>query len=116
MKRPVTWRMLLLQVVVLAPSANLLGRSGRGGQCDRAAFDPRCNDLHVHFREPGYTHKKIGRLARNTAAMNGVTTVFEMQYPSANPFGHWVRQKQELLLALIWIYGLLAEDNIDIQI
>ncbi|MBV6651567.1 MAG: amidohydrolase family protein, partial [Hoeflea sp.] len=53
-------------------------------------------DMHVHFREPGYTHKEDWGTGTQAAAMGGVTTVFEM--PNTNPPTRSVtelRQKQE---------------------
>src|SRR6516164_2263590 len=41
---------------------------------------PGAIDVHVHFREPGYTHKEDWQTA---AAAGGVTTVFEM--PNVDP-------------------------------
>ena len=35
-------------------------------------------DLHVHFREPGLTHKEDFRTGTTSAAMGGITTVFDM--------------------------------------
>jgi len=40
-------------------------------------------DSHVHFREPGYTHKEDWHSGTAAAAVGGVTTVFEM--PNTNP-------------------------------
>ena len=39
---------------------------------------PGAIDVHVHFREPGYTHKEDWQTGTAAAAMGGVTTVFEM--------------------------------------
>ena len=53
-------------------------------------------DMHVHFREPGYTHKEDWETGTQAAAMGGVTTVFEM--PNTHPPTRSVtelRQKQE---------------------
>lgn len=44
---------------------------------------PGAIDMHVHFREPGYTHKEDWETGTRAAAMGGVTTVFEM--PNTNP-------------------------------
>lgn len=78
---------------------------------------PGAIDMHVHFREPGYTHKEDWETGTKAAAMGGVTTVFEM--PNTNPPTRSVtelRQKQDCAKKAIvdfGIYGLLAEDNID---
>ena len=44
---------------------------------------PGAIDVHVHFREPGYTHKEDWQTGTAAAAAGGVTTVFEM--PNVNP-------------------------------
>jgi dihydroorotase len=44
---------------------------------------PGAIDVHVHFREPGYTHKEDWETGTAAAAMGGVTTVFEM--PNTHP-------------------------------
>lgn len=78
---------------------------------------PGAIDMHVHFREPGYTHKEDWETGSRAAAMGGVTTVFEM--PNTNPPTRSVtefRQKQDCARKScvdFGIYGLLAEDNID---
>jgi dihydroorotase len=77
---------------------------------------PGAIDVHVHFREPGYTHKEDWRTGSAAAAMGGTTTVFEM--PNTHPPTRSVkelRQKQEAAGKShvdFGIYGLLAEDNI----
>lgn len=74
-------------------------------------------DMHVHFREPGYTHKEDWGTGTQAAAMGGVTTVFEM--PNTNPptrSAIELRQKQDCAQKAcvdFGLYGLLAEDNID---
>lgn len=73
-------------------------------------------DMHVHFREPGYTHKEDWETGTQAAAMGGVTTVFEM--PNTHPPTRSVtelRQKQDCAQKAcvdFGLYGLLAEDNI----
>lgn len=77
---------------------------------------PGAIDVHVHFREPGYTHKEDWQTGTDAAAMGGVTTVFEM--PNTHPPTRSVvelRQKQELARKArvdFGLYGLMAEDNI----
>jgi len=44
---------------------------------------PGSIDVHVHLREPGYTHKEDITTATEAAAAGGVTTVFGM--PNVNP-------------------------------
>ena len=78
---------------------------------------PGAIDMHVHFREPGYTHKEDWRTGTAAAAMGGTTTVFEM--PNTNPPTRSLselRRKQEAAQKAhvdYGLYGLLAEDNID---
>lgn len=77
---------------------------------------PGAIDVHVHFREPGYTHKEDWRTGSAAAAMGGTTTVFEM--PNTDPPTRSVKELREKQAAAAkahvdyGIYGLLAEDNI----
>ena len=77
---------------------------------------PGAIDVHVHFREPGYTHKEDWATGTAAAAMGGVSTVFEM--PNTHPptrSAVEMRQKQECARKAcvdFGLYGLLAEDNI----
>jgi dihydroorotase len=78
---------------------------------------PGAIDAHVHFREPGYTHKEDWDTGTAAAAMGGVTTVFEM--PNVNPPTGTLdalRMKQTAAAKArvdYGLYGLLAEDTID---
>ena len=79
---------------------------------------PGAIDGHVHFREPGYTHKENWHTGTASAAAGGVTTVLEM--PNTNPpTGTVTALKEKLKLAGrqahvdFGIYGLLDENNID---
>ena len=57
---------------------------------------PGAVDVHVHFREPGYTHKEDWQTGTAAAAMGGVTTVFEMPNvdpPTATPEGLPLKQE-----------------------
>ncbi|PKU22405.1 allantoinase AllB [Telmatospirillum siberiense] len=78
---------------------------------------PGAIDVHVHFREPGFTHKETWETGTASAAMGGVTTVFEM--PNTKPPTGTLPALQLKLQAAkkayvdFGIYGLLAEDNID---
>ena len=44
---------------------------------------PGAIDVHVHIREPGYTHKEDWASGTAAAACGGVTTIFDM--PNVNP-------------------------------
>src|SRR5215468_8154786 len=90
----------------------------------RATFDatglhllPGAIDVHVHFREPGYTHKEDWQTGTAAAAMGGVTTVFEMPNvdpPTATPKTLVLKQEVAKKAHVDYgLYGLLAEDNID---
>jgi len=79
---------------------------------------PGAIDSHVHFREPGYTHKEDWGTGTAAAAVGGVTTVFEM--PNTDPPTGTIdalRIKQEAAARQAHvdygIYGLLDEHNID---
>lgn len=78
---------------------------------------PGAIDAHVHYREPGYTHKEDWGTGTAAAAMGGVTTVFEM--PNVNPPTATPEALEMKLDAArkahvdFGLYGLLAEDNID---
>jgi len=78
---------------------------------------PGAIDVHVHFREPGYTHKETWRTGTASAAKGGVTTVFEM--PNTNPPTGTVSALQMKMEAAkkahvdYGIYGLLGEENLE---
>src|SRR5262249_32564582 len=44
---------------------------------------PGAIDVHVHFREPGFSHKETWTTGTRAAAVGGITTVFDM--PNTNP-------------------------------
>jgi dihydroorotase len=78
---------------------------------------PGAIDAHVHFREPGYTHKETWKTGTASAAMGGVTTVFEM--PNTKPPTGTLEALNIKLEAAkkahvdYGIYGLLGEENLD---
>ncbi|MBJ3774437.1 allantoinase AllB [Acuticoccus mangrovi] len=78
---------------------------------------PGAIDVHVHFREPGYTHKEDWETGSAAAAMGGVTTIFEM--PNTDPPTRSIVELRGKLACArksyvdFGIYGLLAEDNLD---
>jgi len=71
---------------------------------------PGIIDVHVHFREPGYTYKEDFETGSMAAAAGGVTTVFDM--PNNKPFITTVeayKQKLELIKDKAYVdYGLIA--------
>lgn len=78
---------------------------------------PGAIDVHVHFRDPGMSHKEDWDTGTAAAAMGGVTTVFEMPNtfpPTSTP--EMLADKFERAKSAridFGLYGLLAEDNID---
>jgi dihydroorotase len=78
---------------------------------------PGVIDVHVHFREPGMTHKEDWETGSRAAAMGGVTTVFEM--PNTDPPVDSVanyelkrRIASEKSIVDFGLYGVLLEDNL----
>ena len=71
---------------------------------------PGVIDVHVHFREPGYTYKEDFETGSMAAAAGGVTTVFDM--PNNQPFCSTVEafeQKREIIKSKAYVdYGLIA--------
>ncbi|MBK5957773.1 allantoinase [Rhodoplanes elegans] len=78
---------------------------------------PGAIDVHVHFREPGYTHKEDFGTGTAAAAFGGVTTVFDM--PNVIPptgTAEALAAKHKLASEKAYVdyglYGLLGEDTI----
>jgi allantoinase len=78
---------------------------------------PGAIDVHVHFREPGFSHKETWTSATQAAAVGGITTVFDM--PNTNPPTASVEAvEQKLAIAArqaivdFGVYGVLADHNI----
>ena len=78
---------------------------------------PGAIDAHVHFREPGYTHKEDWDTGTAAAAMGGVTTVFEMPNtvpPTSTPEGLRAKQAAASKARVDFgLYGLLGEENLE---
>ena len=77
---------------------------------------PGAIDVHVHFREPGFSHKETWTSATQAAAVGGVTTVFDM--PNTNPptsTPEAVLQKLEIAqrqaVVDFGVYGNIGEHN-----
>jgi dihydroorotase-like cyclic amidohydrolase len=79
---------------------------------------PGAIDVHVHFREPGFSHKETWTTATQAAAVGGVTTVFDM--PNTNPptasvaaflQKHDIAQRQAIVD--FGLYGVIGETNLD---
>lgn len=79
---------------------------------------PGMIDVHVHFREPGMTHKEDWATGSAAAAIGGVTTVFDMPNtdPPVDTVAHFEMKRalaEDKALVDFGIYGLLGEDNLD---
>lgn len=78
---------------------------------------PGAIDVHVHFREPGFSHKETWTTATQAAAVGGITTVFDM--PNTDPPTATVAAvEQKLAIATkqaivdFGIYGVIADHNL----
>ncbi len=79
---------------------------------------PGAIDDHVHFRDPGYTHKEDFESGTAAAAFGGVTTVFDM--PNTVPtVSNAAVMGQKLAIASgkayvdYGLYAVLGEDSLD---
>jgi dihydroorotase len=78
-----------IELAIQDEKISALGAPGTLGSAEEI-FDvsgkyiiPGAIDVHVHFREPGYSYKEDWHTGTQAAAMGGVTTIFEM--PNTNP-------------------------------
>jgi len=71
---------------------------------------PGIIDVHVHFREPGFTYKEDFGTGTMAASAGGVTTIFDM--PNNKPFISTLeafKQKLEMIKSKAYVdYGLVA--------
>ena len=79
---------------------------------------PGVIDVHVHFREPGMDHKEDWATGSRSAAVGGVTCVFEMPNtsPPVDTIEHFELKRASASAKSIvdfGIYGLLGEHNLD---
>jgi D-hydantoinase len=79
---------------------------------------PGAIDVHVHFREPGFSHKETWTSATRAAAVGGVTTILDM--PNTNPPTISVRavaEKRSIAgrqaIVDYGLYGALDERSLD---
>ncbi len=85
--------------------------------CSGKHICPGFIDAHVHFREPGHTHKEDFLSGSKAAAAGGVTTIFDM--PNTSPptvFRDDLEQKRELAKKSLVNYGLYVlgcKDNMN---
>ena len=79
---------------------------------------PGAIDVHVHFRDPGYTHKEDWESGAAAAAMGGVTTVFEMPNtvpPTSTPEALYDKATIAGSKSCVdfGLYALLGEETLD---
>jgi len=91
-----------------AVDANLATRDGeRVVDADGRLLLPGAIDVHVHFREPGYSHKETWTTGSRSAAAGGVTTVVDQ--PNTDPpttTGEAFDAKADLAAASLVDYGV----------
>ena len=78
---------------------------------------PGAIDVHVHFRDPGYTHKEDWDTGTSAAAFGGVTTVFDMPNTlPATATAAALAEKHAIASSRTRVdyglYGFLGEDTI----
>ncbi len=78
---------------------------------------PGAIDVHVHFRDPGYTHKEDWDTGTAAAAFGGVTTVFDMPNTiPATATAQALAEKHAIASSRARVdyglYGFLGEDTI----
>jgi dihydroorotase len=78
---------------------------------------PGAIDVHVHFRDPGYTHKEDWETGTAAAAFGGVTTVFDMPNTvPATATAAALAEKHAIAASRAHVdyglYGFLGEDTI----
>jgi dihydroorotase len=76
-------------------------------EADGRLLLPGAIDAHVHFRQPGYSHKETWETGSKSAAAGGVTTVVDQ--PNTNPptiNGDAFDEKRELAAKSLVDYGI----------
>jgi dihydroorotase len=84
-----------------------LAADGEVVDIDENLMLPGMIDAHVHFREPGFSHKETWKTGSQSAAAGGVTTVFDQ--PNTDPptiDGRRFDEKADLAAASIVDYGI----------
>ena len=79
---------------------------------------PGAIDVHVHFRDPGYTHKEDWDTGTASAAFGGVTTVFDMPNTVPGVMNAEVLAEKHAIASArarvdYGLYGFLGEQTID---
>ncbi|WP_161974951.1 allantoinase AllB [Bacillus timonensis] len=79
---------------------------------------PGCIDPHVHFRDPGHTHKEDFATGSAAAVAGGFTTVYDM--PNNNPKIQGIEELKEKLSVIsdrshvdYALYAIIKPDNLD---
>lgn len=75
--------LLICDDKILKIEKEILDEADRIINCDNNWIVPGLVDLHVHLREPGFTHKETIKTGGQSAAKGGVTTMCAM--PNTNP-------------------------------
>ncbi|MFC7070385.1 dihydroorotase [Halobaculum lipolyticum] len=81
--------------------------AGEVVDCDGRHLLPGAIDVHVHFREPGYSHKEDWHTGSRSAAAGGVTTVVDQ--PNTSPptvTGDAVDEKADLAAKSLVDFGI----------
>ena len=78
---------------------------------------PGVIDVHVHFRDPGYTYKEDFASGTAAAAAGGVTCIFDMPNNSPPPrnveaLGKKIEAAEAKAIVDYGLYGLLTEGNL----
>lgn len=75
--------LLICDNIILKMDKQILEDADQIINCDNNWIVPGLVDLHVHLREPGFTHKETIKTGGLSAAKGGVTTMCAM--PNTNP-------------------------------
>jgi dihydroorotase len=105
------------KIVAITRKGTLTGQCESIDASGKLVF-PGILDIHVHFREPGYTYKEDFETGSMAAAVGGITTIYDM--PNNKPFLKTVKdfnEKREMIRSRAYVdYGLIAavcKDNIE---
>ncbi|MBB5752699.1 dihydroorotase [Prosthecomicrobium pneumaticum] len=104
--------------IVAVGADHLMPPARRRIAADGLVVMPGAIDVHVHFREPGMTHKEDWATGSAAAAVGGVTTVFDMPNtdPPTDTVEHFEMKRalaEEKSLVDFGLYGLFGEHNLD---
>ena len=106
------------RIAAIAEPGTLLEEAGEVRSLKGLCVLPGLIDAHVHFRDPGFTHKEDFQTGSRSALYGGITYVVDM--PNVNPVtstAERLRQRmasaREKALMDIGFFGLLTADNLD---